>query len=162
MLTVRELANRAGFIGDQLDNTVIGTSFETALTNLVKLVSDEIEKAPLIEETVKIWTVRNNTDLTEGRGSMYVQYVCECKSTAIRLAKRAGIQGCDAEVSPSLAYRINKQWYVPGRIASPSTEDMKEEKRIKDEEEKQRAKLEVIEKARSLGLSEAELKLLRD
>ena len=38
---MRELCHCAGFVGDNLDNTVIGASQETALKNLIELVAED-------------------------------------------------------------------------------------------------------------------------
>jgi hypothetical protein len=115
----------------------------------------------IIEKEIDIWVVENNTDLTEGRGWMYAQYVCEKKSTAIRLSKKAGIQGCDAHVRPGKAYFIEGRWYFERILTSPSKEDLLEETRLQEIEEKRKQKEEILNKALALGLTEEDISKLR-
>jgi hypothetical protein len=60
-----------------------------------------------------IWLVYSNTDLTEGKGRVFVEYVCESEATARRKAKQNYIQGTDSPVSKGEAYRIYGVWYYP-------------------------------------------------
>lgn len=121
----------------------------------------ENDQFPKIEAEQDVWGVWNNTDLSEGRGRMYVQYVCDCKATALRLAKRAGIQGCDADVIPLKGYLIKNNWYYRCSPILPSNEDKLQEKKIKEEAELKERQEKVLLKAVQLGLSEQEIEILR-
>lgn len=160
MKTIEELTARAGFIGDNLDNTVFGTTYKKALENLVKIVLEEVENVPEILDRKDVYIVEVNSDLTEGRGYQYPKYVCEKQTTAIRLAKKADVQGCDGKVYKKEAVRIGNTWLMPGNLISPSKEDLEEEKRLAHELFIANKKQQVLDKAKSLGLSEEELKIL--
>ena len=122
---------------------------------------DEPGDSKIIENERDIWIVSNNTDLTEGRGSQYPQYVCEKKSTALRLAKGAGIQGGDAYVEPGKGFKINSRWYFPRAITPPNQEDLKVEKEIEEVNRKKAERDLILDKAKSLGLSEADIAILK-
>lgn len=114
-----------------------------------------------IDKEKDIWVVYNNTDLSEGRGWIYAQYVCEKESTARRLAKKAGIQGSDASVSLGKAYYIGNKWYFERLLTQPTKEDLLEEQRLEEINRKQKEKNEILEKALSLGLTQEEIEKLR-
>jgi len=120
-----------------------------------------IAKFPNIDGEKNVWGVWNNTDLTEGRGGMYVQYVCELKATAIRLAKNAGIQGCDADVIPLKGYLINNNWHYRCKLISPNQADIEKEKQLKQEAELKERQEKVLLKAVQLGLSQQDIEILR-
>ena len=114
------------------------------------------EKTKIEVEHYHIWIVVSNTDLTEGRGMETIIAYSMSKTTAERLAKGKGVQGTNAYVRPSTAYKLNNQWYVPicsGEMNYPNDQD-----RAKDTLEKR--KQEVHDKALSLGLTEEEIGLL--
>lgn len=116
-----------------------------------------------IKEMKTVWVVYTNTDLTEGRGHQYPKFVCEKRSTAIRLAKKQGVQGSDADVEQKVAVLVNGVgWLAPVVIQQPNAGDRVEEERIEREAIKRTQKLEIIEKAKKLGLSEYELEKLMD
>jgi len=116
----------------------------------------------IIEKEMDVWVVENNTDLTEGRGGQYAQYVCEKKSTAIRLARKAGIQGSDATVRAGKGYYINKKWYYERFLTHPNKEDLLEEKRLEEIEAKLKEKNLILEKALALGLTAEEIAKLKE
>lgn len=119
------------------------------------------EPIPRIKDKIEveihnIWIVVSNTDLTEGRGWETIVAYCFSQTTAERLAKGKGVQGCNAHVRPAIAYKQDNQWYAPItsiQIHYPSDEDRKVD-------ELKKKKQEVRNKALSLGLTEEELKLL--
>jgi len=104
-----------------------------------------------------------NSDLTEGRGYNKPLHVCKIKPTAIRLGKGANVQGSDAVVKPVELIEIMEnheaKWYAPVNecleIISPTFQDKKIEKENKRKER-------IIQKAKDLGLTEKEIKLLKE
>ena len=66
--------------------------------------------------------MKSNSDLCEGRGTVYIKYLCESKSTAIRLAKGAYVQGSDSPVVAVTALFHNNLWYFPGGLVIPPTD----------------------------------------
>lgn len=171
--TVYKLGLMVGFINPTLTKVNFNnTTHVKALTDLVNIVEDYAKKQ--VEETKKsqfpvpteekpVWVIINNTDLNEGRGIQFIQMTCEKEITARRLAKGAGIQGHDAEVIETKAYKINNLswWFAPCRIVEPTTFDLyqEEEERAQAEAKKE---LELVrQRARDLGLSEEDLKILQ-
>ena len=116
----------------------------------------------LISDEREVWVVYTNTDLTEGRGYEYAMAVCECESTAIRLARKQGVQGMDARVRQETMYRMVGAWYTPGaRVVPPSGEDMAEERALQLKREAKARKDTAIKRARELGLSEEDIAALK-
>jgi len=108
-----------------------------------------------------VWAVWTNTDLTEGRGREYVKVFCELQSTARRLAKNGYVMGTDCRVTEERFAYIDGMWYAPGPCVDPGTrEDIQEEERVRAEERAREAKLNAIERARALGLTEDEIQAL--
>lgn len=106
-----------------------------------------------IDDVETVWIVWGNTDLTEGRGDGYPLHLCERKSTAIRLSKKAYVQGTDAPVEEGKIYCIKGRWYGVTSTVIPTREDI--------ELEKERIEREgIIEKAKQLGLSDVEIEKL--
>ena len=110
--------------------------------------------------TEDIFVNWRNTDLTEGRGSQYPYVICKYESTANRLAKGMGVQGCDAEVRKGKAYLIDGVWYMPGSIDYGTKEDEAEEKKIQEKRLTQMKFDAAIAKAKAAGLSEEDMKAL--
>lgn len=161
MTSVKELAFRAGFTGENFDNTQIGTSYYSAIKNLIDLVREETQVSFAGEE-VNVWVVYNNTDLCEGRGSQFAQHTCEKQSTALRLAHKAGVQGSDATVRKATMIRIGGKWYGPRtamNVVAPSKEDLVKEAEEARKTELARKRDEVLQKARVLGLTAEEIEL---
>ena len=112
-----------------------------------------------------VWT---NTDLTEGRGSEYPLAICDTLSTAKRLAKGKYVMGSDCQVNEVTLYRTKisergfYHWFGPVRIIEPSKEDLEKEAFLKEQKEKEAARNVILEKARVLGLTDEEIKVLQD
>ena len=112
-----------------------------------------------------VWT---NTDLTEGRGSEYPLAICDTLSTAKRLAKGKYAQGTDCSVTENTLYRIKTgphgfyHWFGPVRIIEPSKEDLEKEDFLREQKEKKEKRDIVLEKARVLGLTDEEIKVLQN
>ena len=112
-----------------------------------------------------VWT---NTDLTEGRGSEYPLAICETLSTAMRLAKGKYVMGSDCRVNEVTLYRTKLSergfyhWFGPVRIIEPSKEDLEKETFLKEQKEKEEARKAILEKARALGLTDEEIKVLQE
>lgn len=117
----------------------------------------------VIEKVKNVWIVYTNTDLTEGRGHQYPKYVCENKFTAIRMAKNQGVQGCDAEVVQSIAVKLEGRggWLAPVQIHSPHEDDRRKQEAEEHQQEIEKQKAEIIEKAKALGLSDEDILKLK-
>lgn len=113
-----------------------------------------------MSETQTIYVVWTNTDLTEGRGHQIPIAYAVSPTTAKRLAARRGIQGSNAEVQPFEAILHHGRWCAPVSIEKPSKADMDADKALADAEAARAAKAAAIEKARSLGMTDDELKAL--
>lgn len=106
-----------------------------------------------IQEHKEVWIAWTNTDCTEGRGRQIPKYVCDSEATAIRLGRKGYVQGSNCPVTKGIAVRINNCWLVPGIIELVNRDDIAAQKRI---DEKRAA----IEKAKSAGLTDDDLKLI--
>lgn len=112
-------------------------------------------------ETVTVWLVYTNDDLTEGRGLQYVQYVCEKEATALRLAKGGYVQGTDCPIRQGTAFFHEGNWYYPGtRVMPPSRDDMEAEKRLLAQRSAASRKKAALEKAALLGMTDDEIAAL--
>jgi len=107
-----------------------------------------------MESERKAWVVYTNTDLNEGRGWQFPLHVCDKEATATRLARKAGVMGSDAEVKPVNLVKVGGAWYGPVHIKQSTKEDDCAQKLLDD----RRA---AIVRARELGLSDEDLRLLR-
>lgn len=106
-----------------------------------------------ISDVMDVFVVWTNTDCTEGRGYQYPIHVCQKRSTAIRLSKRKGVQGSDAQVTTGLAVKVNGSWLADVRIERPTAEDDKAQAIID-------AKDAVIAKLVAAGISYEELQMI--
>lgn len=111
-------------------------------------------------ETKEIYLVMVNTDLTEGRGHTYPKYICQYESTARRLAKKACVQGSDGRVEPYNSPKVGNQFLAPYRLLGMSRDDEPMEKKIQKQKQKKIAKEAAIQRAKDLGLSAEDIKLL--
>lgn len=107
-----------------------------------------------MEDTKKVWAVISNTDKTEGRGRQYIICLCDMYATALRKSHKAGVQGMDADVISVELLRHKNTWYGPVTIEEPTSEDIKHQHSI-DIKEK------AVEKAKSLGLTDEDITILR-
>lgn len=106
-----------------------------------------------ITKTKDVWIVWSQTDLIEGRGSMYPLAICEKEATAKRIGHKNYVQGSNCPITKGAAYKIGGEWFAPARIYPPSREDDSEQARIDK-------KKEVMERARMSGLTDDDLKIL--
>lgn len=106
-----------------------------------------------ISNVMEVFVVWTNTDCTEGRGYQYPIHVCQKRSTAIRLSKRKGVQGSDAQVTTGLAVKVNGSWLADVRIERPTAEDDKAQAIID-------AKDAVIAKLVAAGISDEEMQII--
>ena len=93
-----------------------------------------------------------NSDLTEGRGKRVPIAVCETLSTAERMSLKKGVMGTDAYTEKIDVIYKDNVLYVPlscVKYEKAAEEDLRNEK-----------KKEVVEKAKSLGLSDEEINLM--
>lgn len=104
------------------------------------------------------YVVWGNTDLNEGRGEEFPKHICEIWTTAERLAKGGYVQGSDNPISEYHPLFDNGATYISTRyipIMKPTATDVAEEKRVNSLQA-------VSDKAKRLGLSEEEIKILRN
>ncbi len=106
------------------------------------------------------WVVYTNTDLTEGRGWQFPLHVCDKEATANRLAKKAGVQGSDAEVKPVNLIKAGGAWYGPVHIRQATKEDYAAQKAIDERRAAREARDKAIARAKELGLSDDDVRLL--
>lgn len=112
----------------------------------------------------KFYVAYTNTDCTEGRGSEIVFAISECESTVIRVGKKRYVQGSDCPIQEAELVNIDGKFYVPIHyvpFTQPTIEDRKNEAALYAERELKAKKDEVLVRAKSLGLSDEEIKLLR-
>ena len=108
--------------------------------------------APL--EQQEAWVVWINTDLTEGRGVLQPRHVCRNEATAVRLARGADVQGCNARVKMEWLTRGKDGiWCGPVAIVEPTPEDEAAELRIGQ----RRA---ALRKAKQAGLTDEDIAAL--
>lgn len=113
-------------------------------------------------KTRRVFAVWTNTDLTEGRGTEYVECYTELRSTAIRLARGNYVMGTDSRVTEELMFFKDGRWYAPGvLIIEPSQEDLREERKIEAEIAAAEAKARALVRAKELGLSDDEISALK-
>ena len=106
-----------------------------------------------VEKHISVYVVRVNSDLTEGKGRQVIKAVCAIRSTAVRLARGADVQGSNGQVTEESAFLVGNTWFVPGSITQPTPQDARAE-----DVERQ---IDVIKrKALEAGLSEADIELL--
>lgn len=105
-------------------------------------------------ETKTIYVVWTNTDCTEGRGRQIPIAYADSLTTAQRLAEKRGVQGSNAAVHEFEAIKHGGNWCAPVVIEQPTPADEKAD----EARAKKRA---ALEKAKALGLTEAELAALR-
>lgn len=130
-----------------------------AVEAIIKALTEKLNVETPKQQTVyAVWT---NTDLTEGRGREYVEYLCEKKATALRKAKKNYVMGTDSRVTEEVLFNAGRGWYGPVRVIEPSKEDLQVEERLTAEAKAKEAKANAIEKAKSLGLSDADIAALK-
>jgi hypothetical protein len=130
-----------------------------AVEAIIKALSEKLNVSTPKQRTVyAVWT---NTDLTEGRGREYVQYLCEKKATALRKAKKNYVMGTDSRVTEEKLFQSGYTWYGPVNVIDPSQEDLRVEEQLDAAYKAAEAKKTAIEKAKALGLSDADIKALK-
>jgi len=111
-----------------------------------------------------VFVVMTNTDLTEGRGEEYPLAVAKLMSTAKRLGHGEYVQGSDCRVVETFSLTVKIDGLiiklVPGRVISPTEEDVAEDEIEKEKlaciEKKEKA----LKKAKDLGLSDEDIAAL--
>lgn len=106
-------------------------------------------------ETKHLWVAYTNSDLTEGRGFDIPIAVCEIEATAIRIAKKSYVQGCDGPVRAIEIRMIDGQWWAPMRSTVRTTPSTKEDIQL---QAKMDARKLAMEKAKAAGLSDEDIK----
>lgn len=121
-------------------------------------MKNNVPRITNIEPVFAVWT---NTDTTEGRGMEYVFAYCTLEATAKRLAKGGYVMGSDCPITKENLYCLGSHWYYPGaRITAPTSEDKQEEIALEAARVKAQKKAEVLAKAKSLGMTDEEIKAL--
>ena len=106
------------------------------------------------EKSRQSWVVWVNSDLTEGRGHMVPKVICAIEATALRLAKKAGVQGGDAPVQEAPLFWHDGSWYGPVYLLGSSKEDDLYQEKL-DQYRK------AVDKARATGLTLEDIDALR-
>lgn len=112
-------------------------------------------------EKREVYVVWTNTDLSEGRGREYAMAYTKLEATARRLARRNYVQGTDCHVTKADLLWHDGEWYAPGPRVEPGTrEDIEEQKRLDEEKRREALRDRAIERAKSLGLTDEEIRLM--
>lgn len=98
----------------------------------------------------KLYIVFTNSDLTEGRGFLVPFAWSYNKYTALRLAKRRGVQGSDADVQSIETIEHLGMEYIPIACVPVEYPTKQDEDLQKQEEERNNA----IAKMRELGVTD--------
>ena len=104
-----------------------------------------------------VFVAYTNTDCTEGRGYDIPIAVCESETTAIRLAKGRYVQGSNGPVRKVEVIEVDGEFFYPTsavKLVPPTKEDLAQDALLE-------AKRVAIEKARSAGLTEEDILLLK-
>ncbi len=112
-------------------------------------------------ETRKVWIVRTNDDLTEGRGRQYIKAVCELEATAIRLAKNGYVQGSDCPIDEAELFYIDNMYLEIRDVNRGTDEDRKAEVALAARRTRDARREDLLERLRGLGLDDEEISLLR-
>lgn len=107
-----------------------------------------------MKEEMEAWVAYTNSDCTEGRGFDIPIAVCASEATAIRLARKAYVQGSDGPVRKFTLFTKSGYWYGPVNVIRPTDEDKMAQDRI----DRIRA---AAEKARVAGLSNEDIQALQ-
>lgn len=114
-----------------------------------------------ITGAVDLWAVIVNSDLNEGRGYPVTAHLCEKEATAIRLAKGASVQGANGAVAPVRLPQINGKTYrLLSHVERMTPTDEKLERELEKRRELLKQRAEALERAKALGLSDADIALL--
>lgn len=107
-------------------------------------------------ESREVFAVIGNTDCTEGRGNHFVKDYCETSAMARRLGHKGYVQGGDCPVEKRTLYKPDGEtsWFGPVTVKSPTEQDEKNQVKLDEQTE-------ALERARSAGLSDAEIALIR-
>jgi hypothetical protein len=106
------------------------------------------------EDHLAGWGVFVNSDLTEGRGFERIKALCKIEATALRLAKRANVQGSDGVVRKIRLSWHDGKFHGPVELTMPTSADEATQKML----DRRRS---AFEKARALGLSTEDLDALQ-
>jgi hypothetical protein len=109
-----------------------------------------------MKESKTVWVAYTNTDCTEGRGMDVPIAVCAAEATAIRLARKRYVQGCDGPVRKMDLVKIDGKWFAPYDaivVIEPTREDVADQDMID-------AKRNAMAKAKAAGLTDEELAAL--
>jgi hypothetical protein len=99
------------------------------------------------------WGVFVNSDLTEGRGFETILAVCKLEATAMRVAKRANVQGSDGVIRKVRLFWHDGKVHGPIELTMPTSGDEAAQKML----DRRRS---ALEKAEALGLSTEDLDVL--
>jgi len=114
-------------------------------------------------ESLAVFVVMTNKDLTEGKGGDEPLMLCETATTAARLGKGRYVQGSDCPVIEVPAVKLNGEWWLPVRripIERASTEDLAFEHQQAVDAARARAKAAALRKAQAAGLSDDDIAAL--
>ena len=80
-----------------------------------------------VEKHISVYVVRVNSDLTEGKGRQVIKAVCAIRSTAVRLARGADVQGSNGQVTEESAFWLATLglYQVPSRSPLRRTQERK-------------------------------------
>lgn len=149
-----------------LANASPGTSEHDQVFDLYSKIKNLATRMSIVEkDTVDYYIAWTNTDRTEGRGSNVPEAISLSEATAIRLGKGRSVQGSDCRITKDTAIRIFGKMYCPltwasAKIVAPSKEDVIAEQKLAEKRAREEKRQQVLEHARSLGLSDDDIALL--
>lgn len=120
---------------------------------ITPLSEEEIAKASDHLKMVRAYDVVSNTDLTEGRGQSIVIGSSRSYHAALQFAHKKGVMGSDAVVSNGICVILFNNEYFRGEPIKTTEEHINFD-RVKI------ARDNLIDKVKSLGLTDSDIRLL--
>lgn len=114
----------------------------------------------VIQETKPVWLTISNSDLTEGRGHPVIIAASWTPETALRLGRKQDVQGGDCRAIKALAVKVDGTWLAPRDIIKENDFDAKARAAREAAEAAEVRKQLALAKARSLGMSDADIAAL--
>lgn len=139
---------------------IMGDDAKSGLSNSVRSIRTNVHNFDgddfSITAVRKVVAVRSNRDLTEGRGEEYQKALCETQATANRIGRGGYVQGTDCPTRPQMLFQINGQttWFGPVDVVKATDNDFKRQAIMNEQQA-------AIERAKSAGLSDDDLRLIR-
>lgn len=126
----------------------------------IKKSLEKVQEAFARGEVFPLFVGWANEDLTEGRGRQRQIVVSTSKATAVRLSAGRDVQGSDGQVREHVGFRVDGVAYGPVDLISPTVQDRNADFDEQQDREKQEAQAAALKRAKALGLSDEDIKVL--